>query len=45
MAVIEFARNVLKIKNAGSSEFDKNCYPVIGLLKNGTKTVEKLKEL
>ena len=31
MAVIEFARNVLKIKNAGSSEFDKNCYPVIGL--------------
>ena len=32
MAVIEFARNVLKIKNAGSSEFEKKCYPVIGLL-------------
>ena len=32
MATIEFARNILKIKNAGSSEFDKNCFPVIGLI-------------
>ena len=32
MAVIEYARNVLKIKNASSTEFDKKCYPAIGLL-------------
>ena len=39
MAIIEFARNKLKIKKAGSSELDKKCYPVIGLIdewdKNG----------
>ncbi len=32
MAVIEFAKNALKIKKAGSSELDKNCYPVVGLI-------------
>ena len=32
MAVIEFARNVLKIKNAGSTELDKKCFPIIGLI-------------
>ncbi len=32
MAVIEFARNVLNIKNANSSEISKKCIPVIGLL-------------
>ncbi len=32
MAVIEFAKNVLKIKKAGSRELVKNCYPVIGLI-------------
>ena len=32
MACIEFAKNVLKIKNAGSSEFDKNCFPIVGLI-------------
>ena len=31
MAIIEFARNKLKIKNAGSTELDKKCYPVVGL--------------
>mgnify|MGYP000270930585 CR=1 FL=1 len=32
-AVIEFARNVLGLKDANSSEFDKNCpHPVIGLI-------------
>ena len=31
MAVIEFARNKLKIKQAGSTELDKKCFPVIGL--------------
>ena len=37
MAIIEFARNVLKIKNAGSTEFDKSCYPVIGLINEWNK--------
>ena len=37
MAVIEFARNALKIKKAGSSELDKKCYPVIGLLNEWNK--------
>ena len=43
MAVIEFARNVLKIKDAGSSEFDKNCYPVIGLIEEWNKNGRKIK--
>jgi len=37
MAIIEFARNKLKIKKAGSSELDKNCYPVIGLINEWDK--------
>jgi len=37
MAIIEFARNVLKIKNAGSTEFSNNCYPVIGLINEWNK--------
>ena len=32
MAIIEFARNVLKIKKASSSELDIKCVPVIGLI-------------
>ena len=32
MAVIEFARNVLKIKNVSSSEISKNCIPLVGLI-------------
>ena len=32
MAVIEFARNILKIKNASSSEISKNGVPVVGLI-------------
>jgi len=43
MAVIEFARNTLKIKNAGSSELDKNCYPVIGLLNEWNKNGRLIK--
>ena len=35
--MIEFARNILKIKNAGSSELDKNCFPVIGLINEWNK--------
>lgn len=32
VAVIEFARNVLGIEDANSSEFDKSCTPVIGIM-------------
>ncbi len=32
VAVIEFARNVLGITDANSSEFDKSCTPVIGIM-------------
>ena len=32
VAVIEFARNVLGIKNANSTEFDANCTPVINIM-------------
>ena len=32
MAVVEFGRNVLKIKNASSSEIAKNCNPLVGLI-------------
>ena len=43
MAVIEFARNVLKIKNAGSTEFNKTCFPVIGLMHEWIKDGKLLK--
>ena len=43
MAVIEFARSALKIKNAGSSELDKKCYPVIGLLNEWNKNGKLIK--
>tara|TARA_B100001027_G_scaffold140418_1_gene97642 strand:- start:12266 stop:13885 length:1620 start_codon:yes stop_codon:yes gene_type:complete len=49
MAVIEFARNVLKIKNAGSTEIDKSCFPIIGLInewyKNGFTYKGSVKDL
>ena len=37
MAIIEFARNQLKIKNATSSEFDKKGLPLVGLINEWTK--------
>ena len=37
MAMVEFARNILKIKKAGSSELDKNCFPIIGLIDEWNK--------
>ncbi len=43
MAVIEFARNTLKIKNAGSSELDKKCFPVVGLLNEWNKDGKLIK--
>ena len=43
MAVIEFARNTLKIKNAGSSELDNKCLSVIGLLNEWNKNGKLIK--
>ena len=43
MAIIEFSRNVLNIKKAGSSELDKNCFPVIGLISEWTKNGKLIK--
>ncbi|WP_075501665.1 CTP synthase [Candidatus Pelagibacter communis] len=43
MATIEFARNELKIKKAGSSELDKNCFPVIGLIDEWNKNGKIIK--
>ena len=37
MAIIEAARNLLNIKNASTSEFGKNCTPVVGLLEEWQK--------
>jgi len=37
MAIIEAARNLLKIKNASTSEFGNKCTPVIGLLEEWQK--------
>ena len=43
MAIIEFARNKLKIKKAGSSELDKKCYPVVGLINEWDKNGKMIK--
>ncbi len=43
MAVIEFARNILKIKKGGSREIDKSCFPVVGLLEEWSKNGKVLK--
>ncbi len=43
MAIIEFARNKLKIKKAGSTELDKKCYPVVGLIDEWNKDGEIIK--
>ena len=37
MAMIEFARNVLKIRKASSTELDKKCYPIVGLIDEWNK--------
>ena len=37
MAIIEFARNVLNLKKAGSSEFDNKCFSVVGLIEEWNK--------
>ncbi len=43
MAIIEFARNKLDLKNATSSEFDKRGLPIIGLINEWTKNGKKIK--
>ncbi len=43
MAVVEFCRNVLGIKNANSTEFDKDCEPVISLIEEWEKDGKKEK--
>ena len=43
MAIIEFARNELKLKNATSSEFDKKGLPIIGLINEWTKDGQMIK--
>ncbi|MEM7826420.1 MAG: gamma-glutamyl-gamma-aminobutyrate hydrolase family protein, partial [Candidatus Aenigmatarchaeota archaeon] len=44
LAVIEFARNVCKLKNANSTEFEPNTpYPVIDILPEQKKLIEESK--
>jgi len=43
MAIIEFARNKLNIKNATSSEFDKKGISIIGLMNEWNKDGKKVK--
>jgi len=43
MAIIEFARNVLKIKKASSSELNSKCIPVIGLINEWKKDGKTIK--
>ena len=43
MAIIEFARNQLGLKNATYSEFDKKGLPIIGLINEWTKDGKKIK--
>ncbi len=43
MAIIEFARNVLKIKKASSSELNPKCTPVIGLIHEWKKNGKTIK--
>ena len=43
MAIIEFARNQLNLKNATSSEFDKKGIPIIGLINEWSKDGKTIK--
>ncbi|MDC1137158.1 CTP synthase [Candidatus Pelagibacter sp.] len=43
MAIIEFARNQLNLKNATSSEFDKKGLPIIGLINEWAKDGKMIK--
>ena len=43
MAIIEFAKNVLNIKNASSSELNSKCTPVVGLIHEWKKDGKTIK--
>ena len=43
MAIVEFAKNVLKINNAGSTELSKNVFPVIALMNEWNKNGKLIK--
>ena len=43
MAIIEFARNILKIKKASSSELNPKCTPVVGLIHEWKKNGKTIK--
>ncbi len=43
MAMVEFAKNVLKIKNAGSTELTKNVFPIIALMNEWNKNGKLIK--
>ncbi len=43
MAMVEFAKNVLKIKNAGSTELTKNVFPIIALINEWNKNGKLIK--
>ena len=43
MAIIEFARNILKIKGASSSELNPKCTPVVGLIHEWKKNGKTIK--
>jgi CTP synthase len=43
MAIIEFARNELKLKKATSSEFDKKGLPIVGLINEWSKGGKTIK--
>ena len=43
MAIIEFARNVLKIKTASSTELSSKCTPVVGLIHEWEKDGKTIK--
>ena len=43
MAIIEFARNELKLRNATSSEFDKNGLHIVGLMNEWEKGGKQIK--
>ena len=43
MAIVEFAKNVLKIKNASSSELNSKCIPVVGLIDEWKKDGKTIK--
>ena len=43
LAMIEFARNVLKLKKSGSTELDKSCLPIIALINEWSKKGKLLK--